>query len=366
MASQRVINFSPGPAKLPQEVLERAQKELQNWNNTGISVMEMSHRSAEFEGIIKGVEQSVRELLKVPDNYKVLFMHGGALGQFSCIPLNLLKSGTADYIVTGSWSLKAFKEAGKYGKAALVFPKADKFTGMLDPSVWTHSPDASYLYYCDNETIEGVEFDFIPDSRDLPLICDMSSNIFTRPVDVSRFGAIFAGAQKNAGCAGVTVLIIRDDLIGKPNSMCPLVFDYKQVCDNHSLLNTPSCYSIYIMGLVMDWIKRQGGVKEIQKVCDQKAKLIYDAIDASDDFYYCAVEKKYRSRINICFRIGGKKPSDELEKKFLEAAAKRNMIQLKGHRSVGGIRASLYNALTLEDAQALADLMVEFMKLHKK
>ncbi|GAB6032107.1 Phosphoserine aminotransferase [Chamberlinius hualienensis] len=367
MTAKRVINFSPGPSAIPLPVLEEAQKEFLNWHGTGISVTEMSHRSPEFQSIINKAEQSLREILDIPDYYEVLFMHGGGLGQSSCIPLNLLgENGTADYLSTGSWSTKSAKEAVKYGKINLVVPKPEKFTGIPDPNTWNCNPEASYFYYCDNETIEGIEFDYIPETNGVPLVCDMSSNILTRAVPIDKFALIFAGAQKNAGNAGLAIVIVREDMLGQQNPLCPEIFDYKKVASEGSLLNTPPCFNIYMTGLVLEWIKSQGGIKGIQEIAAKKSKLIYDIIDGSNGFYYCKIGKKDRSRINICFRIGGEIPDPQLEKEFLDEALKRDMIQLKGHRSVGGIRVSLYNAISLQDTEKLANLMTEFLDKHQK
>ncbi|EDO41466.1 predicted protein [Nematostella vectensis] len=322
----KVINFAPGPAKLPEVVLKKAQEEFLNYGNLGISVMEMSHRSGEFAKIINDAENDLRELLHIPDNYKVLFMQGGGTGQFSAVPLNIMKEGgSADYIVTGAWSAKAVKEAEKYGKVNLVLPKTSTYDSIPDPSQWTLNPDASYVYYCENETVHGVEFDFVPETNGVPLVCDMSSNILSRHFDVDKFGIIYAGAQKNIGCAGVTIVIVREDLIGHASSLCPAVFDYKIQAGQNSLYNTPPTYGIYIMGLVFKWLKSLGGVEEMERRSIIKSTMIYDVMDNSNGFY--------------C-----------------------NMIQLKGHRSVGGIRISLYNAIHLEEVEKLVKFMVKFQE----
>ncbi|XP_045021004.1 phosphoserine aminotransferase isoform X2 [Bubalus bubalis] len=320
-----VVNFGPGPAKLPRSVLLEMQKELLDYKGIGISVLEMSHRSSDFSKIINNTENLVRELLAIPDNYKVIFVQGGGCGQFSAVPLNLigLKAGRcADYVVTGSWSAKAAEEAKKFGTVNIVHPKLGSYTKIPDPSTWTLNPDASYVYYCANETVHGVEFDFIPDVKGAVLVCDMSSNFLSRPVDVSKFGVIFAGAQKNVGSAGVTVVIVRDDLLGFALKECPSVLDYKVQAGNNSLYNTPPCFR-------------------------------------------CPVEPQNRSKMNIPFRIGNTKGDDALEKRFLDKALELNMISLKGHRSVGGIRASLYNAVTVEDVQKLAAFMKNFLEMHQ-
>ncbi|XP_029058854.1 phosphoserine aminotransferase isoform X2 [Monodon monoceros] len=321
----QVVNFGPGPAKLPRSVLSEIQKELLDYKGVGISVLEMSHRSSDFSKIINNTENLMRELLAIPDNYKVIFVQGGGCGQFSAVPLNLigLKAGRcADYVVTGSWSAKAAEEAKKFGTVNIVHPKLGSYTKIPDPSTWNLSPDASYVYYCANETVHGVEFDFIPDVKGAVLVCDMSSNFLSKPVDVSKFGAIFAGAQKNVGSAGVTVVIVRDDLLGFALRECPSVLDYKVQAGNNSLYNTPPCFR-------------------------------------------CPVEPQNRSRMNIPFRIGNTKGDDALEKRFLDKALELNMISLKGHRSVGGIRASLYNAVTIEDVQKLAAFMKNFLEMHQ-
>uniref|UniRef100_A0A0B7AAN8 Phosphoserine aminotransferase n=1 Tax=Arion vulgaris TaxID=1028688 RepID=A0A0B7AAN8_9EUPU len=363
-----VINFAAGPAKLPESVLAHAQKELLDYQGTGISVMEMSHRSSEFIRILNNAEKSLRDLINVPDNYKILFLQGGGTGQFSAVPLNLmsLKPGhCADYIVTGSWSAKAAKEAEKYGTVNLVVPKKKKYTLIEDQSTWKLNPDASYVYYCSNETIDGVEYPFVPETNGVPLVCDMSSNFLTRHIDVTKYGLIFAGAQKNIGCAGVTVVIIRDDLLGFATKMCPVIFDFQIQAGNDSLYNTPPTYSIYIMGLVFNWIKEQGGVEKMEQNAIQKSSLIYDLVDKSDGFYNCPLDRDCRSRMNIPVRIGSLEGNENLEKEFAKESTDRGLLQLKGHRSVGGIRASLYNAVTVDEAHQLVTFMTEFADKHK-
>ncbi|XP_020782513.1 phosphoserine aminotransferase [Boleophthalmus pectinirostris] len=367
MEQKPTINFGAGPAKLPQSVLLQAQKELLSYNSQGISVLEMSHRSADFSKIMNKTENLMRELLNIPDNYKVMFLQGGGSGQFSAVPLNLIglkEDRCADYLVTGTWSAKAAKEAEKYGKVNIVHPKLDSYTKIPDPSSWTLNPSASYVYYCCNETVHGVEYNFIPETNGVILVSDMSSNFLSRPVDVSKFGLIFAGAQKNVGCAGVTVVIVREDLLGHALKECPIVLDYKVQAENNSLYNTPPCFSIYIMCLVLEWIKNNGGSIAMENLNNQKSSLIYDIINNSDGFYVCPVDQPCRSRMNIPFRLRTEEGDEALEKKFLDGAVKRGMISLKGHRSVGGIRASLYNAVTLEDTEALGTYMKEFLKEH--
>uniref|UniRef100_A0A8V0YSF7 Phosphoserine aminotransferase n=2 Tax=Gallus gallus TaxID=9031 RepID=A0A8V0YSF7_CHICK len=367
--SAGLCSMKPGLVVLsPCEVLLAAQKELVDYKGLGISVLEMSHRTSDFSKILNTAENLLRELLNVPENYKIIFLQGGGSGQFSAVPLNLigLKEGRqADYVVTGAWSAKAAKEAEKYAKVNIVHPKLSAYTSIPDPGTWNLNPDASYVYYCANETVHGVEFDFVPDVKGAVLVCDMSSNFLSRPVDVSKFGVIFAGAQKNVGCAGVTVVIVREDLLGFALKECPVVMDYKTQAVNGSLYNTPPCYSIYIMGLVLEWIKNNGGAAAMDKLSLIKSRMIYDIIDKSNGFYVCPVEKKNRSRMNVPFRIGSIKGDEALEKKFLEKAVELNMISLKGHRSVGGIRASLYNAVTVEDVQKLATFMRSFMQMHQ-
>uniref|UniRef100_A0A8C1RCT0 Phosphoserine aminotransferase n=1 Tax=Cyprinus carpio TaxID=7962 RepID=A0A8C1RCT0_CYPCA len=359
MENKRTINFGAGPAKLPQPVLLQAQKELLDYSGTGISILEMSHRSSDFSKIINTSENLLRELLNVPENYKILFLQGGGSGQFSGIPLNLIglkEDRCADYLVTGTWSAKAAKEAEKYGKVNVIHPKLDSYTKIPDSSTWSLNPSASYVYYCCNETVHGVEFDFIPDTKGVVLVSDMSSNFLSRPVDVSKFGLIFAGAQKNVGCAGVTVVIVREDLMGKALKECPIILDYQVQAGNNS---------IYIMALVLEWIKNNGGADAMERLNKQKSDIIYDIINHSDGFYSCPVDEACRSRMNIPFRIGKKEGDESLEKAFLDGASKLGMISLKGHRSVGGIRASLYNAVTVEDVKALAAYMEEFLKNHR-
>jgi len=369
METQRVINFSAGPAKLPEQVLQTAQKELLNYRGVGISVMEMSHRSAEFSKIINDAEISLRSILDIPENYRVLFLQGGGTGQFAAIPMNLmnLRPGRrADYIVTGSWSAKAANEAEKYGKVHHVLPKTKSYKSIPDESMWDLSPDASYVYMCFNETVNGIEFQDIPDlPSDIPLVCDASSNFLSRRIDVSKFGLIYAGAQKNVGCAGVTVVIIRDDLVGHAIRECPTIYDYKQQVGMNSLYNTPPTYSIYIMGLVMEWIKSLGGLDVVEERNMSKSQALYDIIDNSNAFYSSCVAQKDRSRMNVVFRIGSVDGVDELEKKFIDEAGKMGLKSLKGHRSVGGIRASIYNAITMEEVTQLVDFMQDFMERHQ-
>lgn len=340
-----------------------------NFQGAGASVMELSHRSATFDKIITGAERDLRELMSIPNNYKVLFLQGGGTGQFSAVPLNLcprLKEQKADYVVTGSWSAKAAKEAEKYIQVNRVLPKTDKHTGVPPQHEWKCSPDAEYVYYCDNETIHGVEFGFVPDTGDISLVCDMSSNILTRPVDVSKYGVIYAGAQKNLGMAGVTVVIVRDDLLDRASPYCPTVLNYKINADANSLNNTPPTYAIYVLGLVLQWVKSQGGVEGMARRSDAKSKALYDLINASNGFYVSHIDPAARSRVTIPFRVGGPNGDDALEKLFLKEAEARNMIQLKGHRSVGGIRVSMFNAMSVEEVVTFIQFAKEFQQKHQK
>nr|XP_022901604.1 probable phosphoserine aminotransferase [Onthophagus taurus] len=362
-SANTVLNFGAGPAKLPQEVLEYVQKELLNFNGMGMSVMEISHRSKEYMKINSDAQKSVRELLKVPDNYKILFMQGGGTGAFAAVAMNLMnRTGTADYCVTGTWSSKAAQEAAKYGKVNYVFPVAKKPGSIPDQSTWKLDPNASYVYYCANETVDGVEYDYIPETNGVPLVSDMSSSIMTKEFDVSKFGVILAGAQKNIGPAGVTVIIIRDDLIGNPMKICPSVFDFTNIDKNSSIHNTPATFSVYVMNLVFEWIKKNGGVPEMERQAAKKSELLYNTIKESNGFYSCPIDANCRSRMNVPFRVGGAEGNEALEEKFLAEAQKLNMHQLKGHRSVGGIRASLYNAVLYSDVQGLVNFMLEFKK----
>lgn len=352
--------------------------------------MEMSHRSSNYSQIHDQALADLRELLNVPKNYKVLLMQGGGTGQFAAVAMNLIgRTGTADYVITGRWSLTAAKEAAQYGKVNAVLPKVEKYTDVPRQESWNLDPNASYVYYCDNETVDGVEFDFVPTvPENVPLVCDMSSNFLTRPIDVSKYGIIYAGAQKNVGPAGVTIIIVREDLLGKQLKITPSVLNYELMDKNTSLLNTPPTFrwvnlvafqslyswtlkiillflSIYVMGLVFQWIKRNGGVVGMAKQANAKSELIYDIIDKSNGFYSCPVQSRVRSRVNLPFRIGSANGDDKLEKEFLTQAEAAGMIQLKGHRSVGGIRASLYNAVNLEETKQLAKLLSAFYEKNK-
>lgn len=363
METTGVITFAAGPAKLPAQVITKAQKEFASYDGCGVSVMEMSHRSSKFSKIINTAEADMRELMSIPENYRVLFLQGGGNGQFAAVAMNLMNlkpSQSADYIVTGTWSAKAASEAKKYGNVNVVHPKQTTYTSIPDKSTWQLNPEASYVYYCANETVHGVEFPFVPETNGVPIVSDMSSNILSKHVDVSKFGLIFAGAQKNIGCAGVTVVIIREDLIGFAIPQCPTVFDYKIQNGNNSLYNTPPTYSIYIMGLVFEWMKEQGGLAAIEDNNTYKATTVYKLVDTSQGFYTCPVDPSARSTMNIPIRIKG--GNDDLEKLFLEKATANGFIELKGHRSVGGLRVSLYNAISRDNVNTLVDFLKDFQK----
>jgi len=360
------VNFAAGPAKLPKQVIEKAQKEFANYDGCGVSVMEMSHRGAKFSKIINTAEADLRELMTIPDNYKVLFLQGGGNGQFAAVALNLMNykpSKCADYIVTGTWSAKAAAEAKKYGTVNVVHPPLKKYTEIPEQSTWELNPDASYVYKCSNETVHGVEFPFVPETNGVPLVADMSSNILSKHIDVSKYGLIFAGAQKNIGCAGVTLVIIREDLIGHAIPQCPTILDYKIQNGNNSLYNTPPTYSIYIMGLVFQWMKEQGGLAAIEAANKYKSSELYKAVDTSKGFFSSPVDPSARSAMNVPIRIKG--GDDAMEKFFLEEAHKNGYLELKGHRSVGGLRVSLYNAITREEVDRLVAFMRDFQEKHQ-
>lgn len=361
---KRVINFGAGPAKLPEEVLKDVQAELLSYAGTGISILELSHRSKDFENVINDAQNTLRDILNIPDNYKILFLQGGGTGLFAAIPLNLMTTGSADYIVTGSWSAKAANEATKYGKVNIVSPKQTKYTGIPDRSTWNLDPNASYIYYCANETVHGIEWSYIPDTNGIPLVADMSSNILTKPLDITKFGLIFAGAQKNIGPAGITLVIVRDDLLGRAMSVCPTILNFTVMAKDNSLHNTPPVFQIYVVGRVFHWIKVRGGVEGMEERAIKKSQRIYNVIDGSNGFYRCPIDTNARSRMNIPFRIGDN--DEELEKEFLAGAVARGMLQLKGHRSVGGVRASLYNAVREDEVEVLEEYMLWFYKQHSK
>ena len=353
----RVHNFSAGPAVLPLEVLQQAQQELVDYKGTGMSVMEMSHRSKEYEAIIGGAEADLRKLMNIPANYKVLFLQGGASSQFAMVPLNLFKgSKSADYVITGAWAKKAASEAKKYGTVKAIASSEDRnFSYIPKLSREMFSPDADFVHITTNNTIYGTLFPALPDTGEVPLVADMSSNILSQVYDVSKFGLIYAGAQKNAGPAGVTIVIIREDLMGHALSMTPTMLNYKTHADEGSMYNTPPCYSIYICGLVFEWLMKKGGIAAMEKENKEKASLLYDYLDQSKMFKG-TVDKADRSLMNIPFVTG----SEELDAKFISEASKAGLKQLKGHRSVGGMRASIYNAMPREGVEALVQFMRNF------
>ncbi len=357
----RVFNFSAGPAALPEPVLRQAAEEMLDWHGSGMSVMEMSHRGKEFIAIHAEAESLLRELLGVPANYKVLFLQGGAIGENAIVPMNLLRGHTsADYVNTGEWSKKSIKEAKKYCTVNIAASaEAENFTRVPKRAEWKLDPNAAYVHICSNETIGGVEYHWTPDTGAVPLVADMSSNIMSRPVDVSRYGLIYGGAQKNIGPAGATIVIVRDDLLGGALPITPSAFDYKQQADNDSMFNTPATYSIYIAGLVFRWIKAQGGLAAMEAHNRMKAALLYDYLDATD-FYTNPVAREDRSLMNVPFKL----KDALLDDAFLKGAQARGMVQLKGHRSVGGMRASIYNAMPVEGVKALVAYMKEFEASH--
>lgn len=353
----RVYNFSAGPAMMPEQVLKRAADEMLEYGDSGQSVMEMSHRSKEYQAIIDSVEAKLRQVMSIPDNYKVLFLQGGASSQFAMIPLNLMnRNNKADFVITGQWANKAYQEASRYGKCNVVASSKDKtfsYIPELDKSKF--DPEADYFHICYNNTIYGTRFNELPDTGDVPLIADMSSCILSEPVDVSKFGLIYAGAQKNMGPAGLTVVIIREDLIGNAMDITPTMFNYKIHADNGSMYNTPPTYGIYILGLVLDWIIEKGGLTEMAKLNRKKAELLYNYLDSSK-LFKATVSGKDRSLMNVPFVTG----SDELDAKFVSEAKKEGLINLKGHRTVGGMRASIYNAMPCEGVEKLVEFMRKF------
>ncbi len=360
---KRVYNFSAGPSMLPLPVLERAAREMVSYGESGMSVMEMSHRSPVYEEIIKDAERLLREVMNIPDNYKVLFLQGGASTQFSAVPLNLMsKNRKADYIVSGQFSGKAYKEAQKYGDITLVATsKEDNFTYIPKVEKADFSSDADYVHICFNNTIYGTKYPYIPETGDIPLVADMSSCILSEPVDVSKFGVIYAGAQKNMAPAGLTVVIVREDLVGKALPEIPTMLDYQVMAENGSMYNTPPCYCIYIAKLVYEWILGLGGLSKMKEMNEKKAKLLYDYLD-SQSYYMAPVVKECRSMMNVTFVTG----DADLDKKFASEADKAGLKNLKGHRSVGGMRASIYNAMPYEGVEPLVEFMKEFAKNNPK
>jgi phosphoserine aminotransferase len=359
--TQRVWNFSAGPAAMPEPVLQRAQAELLDWNGSGMSVMEMSHRGSHFMSIIAKAEADLRTLLAIPANYRVLFLQGGAIAQNAAVPLNLLApGGVGDYVDTGHWAQKSIAEARKYGRVNIAASSADAdYTYIPPQSAWKRSSDASYVHVTTNETIGGVEYFWIPDTGAVPVVADASSHILSRPLDVAKFGVIYAGAQKNIGPAGLTVVIVRDDLTGRARDECPSVLDYGVQARSDSMFNTPPTFAIYLAGLTFEWLLAQGGLAAIERANVAKAQALYAAID-STDFYRNPVRPSDRSRVSVPFFLR----DDRLDAPFLDGARARGLVQLKGHRAVGGMRASLYNAMPLAGVVALTDWMREFERTH--
>ena len=354
----RVYNFSAGPSMLPQAVLEKAAAEMLDYEGSGQSVMEMSHRSKVYQSIIDTTEALLREIMNIPDNYKVLFLQGGASSQFAMVPMNLMTgSGKADYVITGQWAKKAYKEAARYGNAKVIASSEDKtFSYIPKLNKADFTPDADYFHICMNNTIYGTVYNELPDTGDVPLVADISSCVLSKPIDVSKFGMLYAGAQKNMAPSGVTVVIIREDLIGKAMDITPTMFNYQTHADNGSMFNTPPCYTIYVMKLVLEWIKNEiGGLDKMQAINEKKAKMLYDFLDNSKLFKGTVVPED-RSLMNVPFVTG----NDELDAKFVKEATAAGFVNLKGHRSVGGMRASIYNAMPVEGVEALVAFMQKF------
>ena len=357
----RVFNFSAGPAVLPEEVLQQAAAEMADWHGSGMSVMEMSHRGKEFIAIAAKAEADFRSLLAIPANYKVLFLQGGAIGENAIVPMNLVGGKkSADYVITGEWSKKSIKEARKYCAPRVAASAEDRqFTYIPARSTWQLDPDAAYVHVCTNETIGGVEYSWTPDTGDVPLVSDMSSHILSRVIDVSKFGVIYAGAQKNAGTAGLTLVIVRDDLLERALPITPSAFHWKEQAAAESMVNTPATWSIYIAGLVFEWLQRQGGIAVIERRNIEKAALLYDYLDATG-FYSNSVQREDRSRMNVPFKLR----DEALDEAFLKGAKEAGMVQLKGHRAVGGMRASIYNAMPVEGVRTLVAYMKDFERRH--
>lgn len=358
-----VFNFCAGPAMLPKPVMVKAQQEFINWQNTGSSVMELSHRSGIYMAMAAKAEADLRDLMSIPDNYKVLFCHGGGRGQFSAVPLNLLPLGkSADYIVDGSWSKAAAAEAKNFGDINVIeiTKQQNDVVSVVSPSEWPLNSEAAYVHYCPNETVNGIEINEIPETNGIPLVADMSSTILSHEIDVSKFGLIYAGAQKNIGPSGLTIVIVREDLLGQAQKATPCIMNYKTAADNDSMYNTPPTYAWYLAGLVFEWLKDLGGVKEIAKVNQQKAEILYQAIDESE-FYLNNIDKQYRSKMNIPFWL----KDESMNEQFLSESEAAGLTALKGHRIVGGMRASIYNAMPLEGVQALVDFMKQFEQRNK-
>jgi phosphoserine aminotransferase len=364
MMASRPFTFSAGPAVLPEAVLQQAAAEMLDWHGSGMGVMEMSHRGREFISIAEAAEHDLRELLVIPEHFRVLFMQGGGIGENAIVPLNLSRGGAVDFVVSGSWSQKSLKEAQRYCDARVIASnQGDGHRSLPAPSTWALRDGAAYVHICSNETIHGVEFQTLPDLAALgsaaPLVIDCSSHVLSRPIDWTRVGLAFAGAQKNIGPAGLTIVVVREDLIGHALAICPSAFDYKTVADNASMYNTPPTYGIYVAGLVFQWLKREGGVAEMERRAIEKAALLYDCIDSSS-YYRNSVAAGARSRMNVPFFL----PDDALNTPFLEGAKARGLLQLKGHKSIGGLRASIYNAMPMAGVQALVAYMREFAASH--
>ncbi len=356
--TERIYNFSAGPAVLPLPVLEKARNELLSLNGTGMSVIEISHRSDHFEKILQSAKNGIRELLLVPDNYRILFLQGGGTQQFSMVPMNFLQPGeSADYVITGVWGEKALSEAKRYGIANTIFSTAENgFRSVPAQDELRFSTDAKYIHYTSNETIDGVEFKYDLDAAGIPVVCDACSNILSKPIDIEKYAIIYAGAQKNIGPSGVTLVIIREDMIDKVPEDLPPLFNYRQLAANDSMVNTPNTWGIYLISLVCDWLKEQGGVETLQTRNTAKASVLYDVIDSSDGYYSGHADRPARSLMNVTFRL----PSEDLEQKFCGEAGSIGLDGLKGHRSVGGIRASIYNAFPIEGVEKLVEFMNDF------
>ena len=355
----RIYNFSAGPSMLPEEVLQTAAAELLEYGETGQSVMEMSHRSKEYQAIIDVAEKDLRDIMNIPDHYKVLFLLGGASTQFAMVPMNLMTgSGKADYIITGQWAKKAYKEAARYGKARAIASSEDKtFSYIPEVTPDMIDPEADYVHICMNNTIYGTKWQTLPETGNVPLVADISSCILSEPIDVSKFGVLYAGAQKNVAPAGLTIVIIREDLIGKAMDITPTMLNYQTHADNGSMFNTPPCYAIYMAGLVFKWIKKLGGLSEMQKMNEKKAKMLYEFLDSSALFKGTVVPEA-RSLMNVPFVTG----DADLDAKFVSESKKAGFVNLKGHRSVGGMRASIYNAMPVEGVEKLIEFMKNFEK----
>lgn len=361
MTEKRVFNFSAGPSMLPVPVLEKAAKQMLNYENSGMSVMEMSHRSSSYLDIFEKTKGLLKKVMKVPDDYKIVFIQGGATQQFSMVPLNLLKNGKADYIITGAFSKKAAAEAKKYGEINIAYDgSANNFKHIPTQEELKLDPEASYVHLCANNTIYGTEWKYVPETNGVPVIVDMSSNILSKPIDVSKYGMIYAGAQKNMGIAGLGVAIIKEELLQKVAPTTPVLLDYKLMIDNDSMYNTPPAYAIYVLGLVLEWIDNLGGLEVMQERNIKKANLLYDYLDSSD-FYICHSDKDNRSLMNVTFTT----PNKDLDAKFVKESIEAGMTNLKGHRSVGGIRASIYNAMPIEGVEKLIAFMKEFEAANK-